>query len=82
ALVLTVRTIGASCADRNGMTLFDGPLDEAAFGLQDNGRLLPAATAEILCFRVALPLDADNGLQGMTTTVTLSFGAKWQAAVP
>lgn len=82
ALVLTIKTIGSSCADDNGTTLFDGPLDEAAFGTEGNRRPLPAATAEILCFRVALPADADDGLQGGATTVPLSFGASSQAAIP
>lgn len=81
ALVLTIKTIGSSCADYDGTTLFDGPLDEAAFGGEGNGRPLLAATAEILCFRAALPLDVDNALQGAATTATLSFGSSWQAAV-
>jgi hypothetical protein len=79
-LLLTVKSIGSSCADYDGATLFNGPLDEAAFGSEVIGRLLPAASAEILCFRAALPLAAGNDLQGATTTVTLSFGASWQAA--
>ncbi len=82
ALLLTIKTIGSSCADFDGMTLFDGPLDDAAFGNEVDGRPLPAATAEILCFRADLPWDSDNGLQGSTTTVTLSFGATRQAGVP
>jgi hypothetical protein len=81
ALVLTIKTVGSSCADFDGTTLFDGPLDQAAFGSQANGRPLPAATAEILCFRAALPLDTGNALQGAATTVTLTFGAGLQAAV-
>jgi hypothetical protein len=81
ALVLTIKTVGSSCADFDGTTLFDGPLDQAAFGSQANGRSLPAATAEILCFRAALPCDTGNALQGAATTVTLTFGADLQAAV-
>ena len=79
-LVFTVRTVGSSCADFDGTSLFDGPLDAAAFGIDGDGRLLPAATAEILCFRAALPLDAANSLQGAATTVTLSFAADSPAA--
>lgn len=79
-LVFTVKTVGSSCADFDGTSLFDGPLDEAAFGVDGNGRALPAATAEILCFRATLPLDATNALQGAATTVTLSFTADPQAA--
>ena len=79
-LLFTVRTVGSSCADFDGTSLFEGPLDAAAFGIDGGGRLLPAATAEILCFRAALPLDADNSLQGAATTVTLSFAADSPAA--
>ena len=81
ALILTIRTIGSSCADFDGTVLFDGPLDEAGFGSQTDGRPLPAATAEILCFRATLPRDASNDLQGMATTIPLYFGNTGQAAV-
>jgi hypothetical protein len=80
ALVLTIKTIGSSCADFDGTTLFEGPLNDAAFGGEGGGRQLPGATAEILCFRAALPLHAGNQLQGAATTVTLSFGSVRQAA--
>jgi hypothetical protein len=80
ALILTIKTAGSSCIDYDGITLYDGPLDQAAFGSEGIGRLLPAATAEILCFRAVLPSAADNALQGMSTSVTLTFGASWQAA--
>jgi len=80
ALVLTIKTIGSSCADFDGTALFEGPLDEAGFGSEGSGRPLPGATAEILCFRAALPLDSGNHLQGAATTVTLSFGSIRQAA--
>ena len=75
ALVLTIKTIGSSCTDFDGATLFEGPLDHALLDGDGAGRSLPAATAEILCFRAALPSDADNSLQGAATTVTFSFGA-------
>lgn len=75
ALILTIRTIGSSCADFDGTILFDGPLDEAAIGGGDYARSLAATTAEILCFRVMLPLGADNGYQGTAATVTLRFDA-------
>jgi hypothetical protein len=81
ALVLTIKTVGSSCADFDGTTLFDGPLDEAAFGSEGTGHPLPAATAEILCFRVALPADTPDALQGAATTVALSFRGSSQAAV-
>ena len=81
ALVLTIKTIGSSCADFDGETLFEGPLDQAAFGSPANGRPLPAATADILCFRAALPRAADDGLQGAATTITLSFGSRSLASL-
>jgi hypothetical protein len=81
ALTLTIRTVGSSCADFDGTVLFDGPLDEAGFGRESDGRPLAAATAEILCFRAALPRDASNALQGTATTIALYFGATNQVAV-
>lgn len=81
ALVLTIKTVGSSCTDFNGTTLFNGPLNQATFGSAANGRPLPAATAEILCFRAALPFGTGNVLQGSTTTVTMTFNAGWQAAL-
>jgi hypothetical protein len=81
ALRLTVKTAGTSCADFDGTTLFDGSLDEAAFGGDENGRPLPAATAEILCFRVTLPSEAGNRFQAATAIVTLTFGSTLQGAV-
>ena len=80
ALILTVKTVGSSCAGDDGATLYHGPLDQAAFGSVGNGRPLAAATAEILCFRVDLPRDAGNGLQGAATIVSLLFAGSLQAA--
>lgn len=82
ALLLTIRTVGSSCADFDGSILFDGHLDDAAIGSDGDRRPLAAATAEILCFRAALPLDASNALLGATTTVTLAFDASFTAAAP
>jgi hypothetical protein len=82
ALVLTIKTIGSSCEDQDGTTLFDGPLDAADVGSEGNGRPLAAATAEILCLRVELPRDTDNKLQGAAATISLTFGSTRQAAVP
>lgn len=82
ALILTIRTIGTSCADFDGTVLYDGRLDEAAFGSRGNDRPLPAATAEILCFRTVLPREVDDRLQGAAATITLSFTASWEAAAP
>jgi hypothetical protein len=81
ALILTIRTIGSSCADFDGTVLYEGRLDEAAFGSERYGRPLPGATAEILCFRTVLPRAVDNRLQGAAATISLTFTASWQAAV-
>jgi hypothetical protein len=80
ALVLTIKTVGTSCADFDGVTLYDGPLDAAAFGSAPNGRPLPAATAEILCLRAALPLETGDAQQSANTIVTLLFSADLMAA--
>ena len=80
ALMLTVRTVGSSCAAFDGTILYDGPLDGAAIANAAAGRPLQAATAEILCFRTALPHDTGNEAQGGETTITLSFAADDGAA--
>jgi hypothetical protein len=81
ALVLTIKTVGSSCDDNDGTTLYSGPLDQAAFGSPGDGLPLAAATAEILCFRAVLPISGGNELQGATTTVTLTFGVTEPAQV-
>ena len=79
ALLLTIKAVGSSCAAFDGAVLFDGRLDEAAFGGNDDQRPLAAATADILCMRVALPIETNNSLQGAATTVVLSFDASPRA---
>jgi hypothetical protein len=79
ALQLTIRAVGTSCADFDGAVLFDGRLSEAAFGRDGARRPLAAATADILCLRVALPPDTNDSLQGAATTIVLSFDASPQA---
>jgi hypothetical protein len=81
ALILTIKTVGSSCARFDGTTLFGGSLAEAAVGREGGGRPLLAATAEILCFRTELPADTGNALQLTATTVTLTFDAPAQEAV-
>jgi hypothetical protein len=82
ALMLTVKTVGSSCADFDGTILFEGSLDAATIGSDGSGRPLPAVTAEILCFRALLPQDAGNSVQGANTTVTLAFQAGADTAGP
>jgi hypothetical protein len=79
ALQLTIRAVGTSCAAFDGAELFDGPLDEAQFGNDGDRRPLAAATADILCLRVALPVNTDDRLQGAATTIVLSFDASPRA---
>jgi hypothetical protein len=82
ALILTVRAVGSSCPAFDGDLLYEGSPDALAAGDGVGGRLLPAATAEILCFRASLALDAGNDLQGLTTTVVVSFDASIETASP
>ena len=80
ALILTVRTVGSSCADFDGTILYEGPLGAATFGQDGDSRPLAGATADILCFRALLPVDTGDALQGAATSVTLMFGAGALAA--
>jgi hypothetical protein len=82
ALQLTIRAVGSSCADFDGAVLYAGPLDEATFGDGPTVRDLAGATADILCFRAALPIEAGNGLQGTATAVRLSFAAYQVGGTP
>ena len=56
-------------------TVFGNP----AQGSQAGDRVLNAGASENLCFRVSLPLTADNSYQGATTTGTLTFSAEQTA---
>ena len=88
ALQLTVKTQGTSCAAFDGATvLATTALDGAAIGSNAQGaqagdRTLAAATNEVLCFRVSLPIGSDNTVAGMTSTVTFTFDAEQTANNP
>jgi hypothetical protein len=82
ALRLTIRAVGSSCADFDGSVLYTGPFDEAAFGDDSAGREVAAASADILCFRAELPIDAGNDLQGAASTVRLAFAAHQVGGAP
>ena len=82
ALRLTIRTVGSSCPDFDGSVLYAGQLDKATFGDGPTARVLAGATADILCFRAELPIEVGNGLQGMATTVHLSFAAHQGGGTP
>ena len=51
-------------------------------GAQAGDRTLAAASNEVLCFRVTLPLTAANTLQGLTSAATLTFDAEQVANNP
>lgn len=82
ALTLTVKTLGTDCATFDGTTvLATTTLDGASFGDPTAGadtgdRTLAAPGSEVLCFRVALPLAADDTVQGATSSATFTFDAE------
>lgn len=84
-LTLTVKTVGTSCATFDGTTVLAATvLDGAAIGSPTQGadsgdRVLAAATNEVLCFRVSLPLATGNALQGISSAVTFTFDAEQTA---
>jgi hypothetical protein len=87
-LTLTVRTQGTSCAAFDGtVVLAATALDGAAIGsptagAQTGDRNLAAATSEVLCFRVTLPLATGNTLQGQSSAATFTFDAEQTANNP
>jgi len=86
-LILTVRTLGTSCAAFDGTVLSTGPIGSAAFGdpatgAQAGDRTLDAASSETLCFRAALPFGTGDAYQGATTTTTFTFDAEQTANNP
>lgn len=88
ALTLNIRTQGTSCAAFDGtVVLAATALDGAAVGSPTQGaqagdRNLAAATSEVLCFRVALPLATGNTLQGQSSSATFTFDAEQTANNP
>jgi hypothetical protein len=87
AIVLTIKTQGASCAAFDGTTLSTGALDSAGFGSNAPGahggdRTLNAGTSETLCFRATLPTSTGNAYQGATTTATFTFDGEQTANNP
>jgi hypothetical protein len=84
-LTLTVKTEGTNCATFDGTTVLAATvLDGAAIGSPAQGadsgdRVLGAASDEVLCFRVSLPLATGNTLQGSSSSVTFTFDAEQTA---
>jgi Camelysin metallo-endopeptidase. len=85
ALTLTVKTLGTNCTAFDGTTVLAATaLNGAAIGSPAQGadagdRVLAAATNEVLCFRVSLPLATGNGMQGISSSVTFTFDAEQTA---
>jgi hypothetical protein len=85
ALTLTVKTVGTSCAAFDGTSVLAATaLNGAAIGNPAQGsdtgdRALAAATNEVLCFRISLPLATGNTLQGISSAVTFTFAAEQTA---
>jgi len=84
-LTLTIKTLGTDCATFDGTTVLAATaLDGAAVGNPAQGadagdRALAAATNEVLCFRVSLPLATGNAMQGISSAVTFTFDAEQTA---
>ena len=92
-LNLTIKTGVTTCTNAgftaDGAVIY-GPADlgsttglnlvgDPAQGAQGGERTLNAATNEVLCFNVALPLSATNASQGLSSTATLGFIAEQTA---
>lgn len=83
-------TDGDYCDDGTGTTLrasaamgASGNLvGDPTQGSQAGDRTLNAASNEVLCFYVSLPLSATNAAQGATTTTTFTFDAEQTANNP
>ena len=90
ALQLTVKAAdaGGGCAAFTGATVLAATtLNGAGWGSSTQGaqagdRNLTAGSAEVLCFRVSLPLSTGNGLQGATSAATFTFDAEQTANNP
>jgi spore coat-associated protein N len=84
-LTLTVKTLGSGCGAFDGTSVLAAtPLDGAAIGSSAQGanagdRALAAASSEVLCFRVSLPLATGNASQGISSSVTFTFDAEQTA---
>jgi len=65
------------------MTALDGALfGSSAQGSQPGDRTLAAASSEVLCFQVGLPIATGNALQGAASDVTFTFDAEQTANNP
>ena len=87
-LTLEIKTVGTGCTAFDGTSVLAATvLDGAAVGSPTQGaqagdRTLAAASNEVLCFRVALPLATGNTLQGLSSSVVFTFDAEQTANNP
>lgn len=87
-LALTIKSGVATCTNAayaaTGTVEYSGDLDsatgklvgDATTGPDPGDRVLVAATSEVLCFHVSLPLLTTSAFQGATTTATFTFDAE------
>jgi hypothetical protein len=81
-LHLTIKIGVKDCSnkgfDASGKVLHQGPLGDAHFGdgnpsFNRGDRILAAGAKTTLCFRVDLPVNAENSIQNATTTAEFVF---------
>lgn len=82
-LLVTVREplAGVCAPDAGAVIAGPAPLSAVAFGsaalgAQPGDRELESGSSEILCFDVALPLEATNALAGASANLTFDFHAE------
>jgi hypothetical protein len=83
-LTLQVKTVGTGCANFDGTDVvasvaLNGAANgfgSSATGAQTGDRSLAVGASETLCFRVTLPLTADNTYQNLSNTATFTFDAE------
>jgi hypothetical protein len=89
-LELTIAEEGTDCATFDGSVLY-GPapfllsgnlIGDPAQGEDTGDRTLAGSANEVLCFKVDLPDDAPNGVQGATTTAVFTFDAEQTSSNP
>ncbi|KPK47687.1 MAG: hypothetical protein AMJ77_02245 [Dehalococcoidia bacterium SM23_28_2] len=84
-LDLTIREEGTDCTTFDGTVLY-GPdlpflltgdlIGDPTQGADTGDRTLTASNSEVLCFKVDLPIDAPNSVQGASTTAVFTFEAE------
>jgi predicted ribosomally synthesized peptide with SipW-like signal peptide len=91
-LDLTIREEGTDCSTFDGAVLY-GPaspflltgnlIGDPTQGADTGDRTLTTASpSEVLCFKVDLPIDAPDSVQGASTTAVFTFAAEQTASNP